>query len=168
MGVYAYAGVIRDALQGVKVAGRHACASGLGALMRARLTPALAVGGDAWTPASVTWVPSTPRRLRERGVELTRLLAGPTAIPLLRRTGERPDQTALSALQRRSSPTGAFEASGPVPAAVVLVDDVRTTGATAAAAAAALQVGGARRVLVATLAVGGDAARAAAGRHSRA
>jgi predicted amidophosphoribosyltransferase len=43
-----------------------------------------------------------------------------------------------------------------VPAAVVLVDDVRTTGATATAAARALQVAGARRVLVVTFSVAVD------------
>ena len=44
---------------------------------------------------------------------------------------------------------------------MVLVDDVRTTGATATAAALALRAAGARRVLVVTFAVGGDEARRA-------
>jgi predicted amidophosphoribosyltransferase len=163
VGVFAYSGVVRDALRGVKAGGRHAAAAGLGRLLRARLAPTLAAGGPRWTGAAVTWVPSTPRRRRERGAEITRLLAGPAAVALLRRVTERPDQTVLSARQRRASPAGAFAALTRAPPAVVLVDDVRTTGATAAAAAACLRAAGAGRVLVATLAVGGDDARAAAG-----
>lgn len=156
VGAFAYAGVVADTVRAIKVGGAFAATAALGAVLRARLrlpppAPDLAV----------TWVPSTRRRLRQRGVEIPRLLCGPGARPLLRRTAERPDQTSLDAAARRASPTGAFTASGPVPGAVVLVDDVRTTGATAAAAARALRDAGARRVLVATLAVGGDEARSA-------
>lgn len=155
LGAFAYDGVIADAVRGMKVAGRHAAAAPLGALLRQRLP--LPAG---WP---VTWVPSTRRRLRERGVELPRLLAGPGAVPLLRRVADRPDQTSLDAQARRWAPLGVFLALGTPTERVVVVDDVRTTGATALAAAQALHNAGAECVLVVTLAVGGDAARRALG-----
>ena len=151
IGCYAYDGVIRDAVRGMKLGGRHAAARPLGAELRAH--PAIP---GTWP---VTWVPSTPRKLRQRGFEVTRAMAGAQAVPLLRRTADRPDQTTLDAQQRRRSPVGVFRAVAAAPADVVLVDDVRTTGATALAAAQALLDAGARRVLVATFAVGGDDAR---------
>ena len=52
----------------------------------------------------------------------------------------------------RRNVAGAFVARAPVPACVVLVDDVYTTGATVDAAASALRKGGARRVEVVTFA----------------
>lgn len=161
VGAYAYAGVVAAAIRAVKVGGAFAEAAPLGAVLRARLRLP-APGPDL----AVTWVPSTRRRLRQRGAEIPRLLAGPGATALLRRVGERPDQTALGAAARRASPAGSFRPVGPAPPAVLLVDDVRTTGATAAAAAGALRSAGARRVVVATLAVGGDQARAATAGHA--
>lgn len=159
VGAFAYAGVVAAALRAVKARGQHDAAAGLADLLHAALPLPAGV--------AITWVPASRRKLRGRALDLAELLAGPTAVPLLRRVAERPDQTALDAEQRRRSPAGAFAARGPVPRAVVLVDDVRTTGATARAAATALQQAGARRVLVATLAVGGDSARSAAARRSR-
>lgn len=155
VGVYAYDGVVRDAVRGMKAAGRHAAAAPLGALLQARAGIA-----GAWT---TTWVPSTRARLRARGFDVPRTLAGPGAVALLRRTIERPDQTSLTAAQRRNFPPDAFTAVATPPPDVLLIDDVRTTGATAAAAAGALQAAGAQRVLVVTLAVGGDQARASGG-----
>ena len=151
VGVFAYDGVVSAAVRGMKISGRWAAARHL----------APAVVGHPAVPASwpVTWVPSTARRRRERGGELPRLLAGPASVALLRRALQRPDQTTLSPAERRVSPRGCFTAVAAVPADVVLVDDVRTTGGTALAAAEALIAGGARRVLVVTLAVGGDDAR---------
>lgn len=154
VGVYAYEGVVARAVRAVKIGGAFGGAAGLGEVLRSRLrlpppAPDLAI----------TWVPSTRRRRRERGAEIPRLLAGPGAVGLLRRVSERPDQTSLDASARRANPAGAFAAPRPVPPAVVLIDDVRTTGATAVTAAMTLREAGARRVLVATLAVGGDQAR---------
>lgn len=156
VGVYAYDGVVRDAVRGMKLSGRSAAAADLGCEIRA-----LAVIPAGW---QVTWVPSTRRRRRQRGFDLPRLLAGPGAVGLLERTFEGPDQTELTSQQRRSFPPDAFRAISPLPRCVVLIDDVRTTGATATAAAGALTAAGASHVLVATLAVGGDAARSAAAR----
>lgn len=154
VGQYAYSGAVADAVRGMKLQGRWAAAGPLGIQLRRELN---------LPPWPRTWVPSTRRRRRDRGFELPQLLAGSDAMCLLRRISERPDQTSLSAQERRASPAGAFASVRSVPREVVLVDDVRTTGATALAAAAALHVGGARRVLIATLAVGGEAARASSG-----
>lgn len=153
VGLFAYDGVVRDAVRGMKLSGRWSAARALGDMLRAQpLVPA------DWP---VTWVPSTRARRRERGVEIPQLLAGPCAVGLLRRRLERADQTALTAQQRRAFPADAFVATAPVPLCVVIVDDVRTTGGTALAAASALLRAGAVRVLVATFAVGGDEARRA-------
>lgn len=151
VGVYAYAGVVRDAVRGMKIAGRFAAARHLGASVRTLPGPT--------SDCTLTWVPSTPRRLRERGVEVPRLLAGGDAVALLRRLHDRPDQTSLTPDQRRTLPADTFTARSAIAGGVVLVDDVRTTGATALAAANALLAAGASRVIVATLAVGGDEAR---------
>lgn len=154
-GGWAYAGAVARAVRGMKAGGRWAAAPALGRLLRAEL------GLPGPREVATTWVPSPARRRRARGFELPRLLAGAGAVGLLAATGDLPDQTALDPARRRALPAGAFRATGTVPAAVVLVDDVRTTGATALAAAGALRAAGARRVLVATLAVAGDRARAA-------
>ena len=61
-------------------------------------------------------------------------------------------QVSLPRDRRRANTRGSFVASGEVPARVVLVDDVYTTGATASAAATALRAGGAASVDVVTFA----------------
>jgi predicted amidophosphoribosyltransferase len=159
IGAYAYDGVVRDSVLAVKAHGRHEALTGMGAVLRARLRLP-AAGPDL----AVTWVPTAPPALRARGVDVPRVLAGGGAVRLLRVARADRDQTELGADARRRAKHGAFAAVGPAPPRVVLVDDVRTTGATALAASAALRSAGARRVLVATFAVAGDDARAAAGR----
>lgn len=150
VGAFAYEGTAAEVVRGLKLGGRWAAARGLGDLLRDRL------GLPDANAVPTTWVPSTPARRRDRGFELPRLLAGPGAVGLLATTRERPDQTDLDAAARLRSPQGAFTAVRRVPPAVVLLDDVRTTGATATAAALALRAAGARRVVVATFAVAGS------------
>lgn len=106
-------------------------------------------------PDVVTWVPTTPQRRRRRGFDQAQLLAevlarrlGTPAAPLLRRV-RGPAQTGQSLTGRRA--TG-FVARRSVPPMVLVVDDVRTSGASLAAAARTLKSNGARVVTAATLA----------------
>lgn len=100
----------------------------------------------------VTWVPGRPSDIRARGFDHAELLArlvaptiGLRAGPLLFRRRSPPDQTELSAAQRRRNLVGAFEAR-PCSGRVIVVDDLITTGATARACAAALRAAGAELV----------------------
>ncbi|HWH32944.1 MAG TPA: hypothetical protein VNU01_09770, partial [Egibacteraceae bacterium] len=144
---FAYGGALAAAIRRAKTPGGHGLAPTLAVLLWERFGV-----GPAELPAVRTWVPSVPARARSRAVELPRVLAGPGARPLLARRGAPPDQAGLAPARRRTAPFGTFVARGAVPPVVALVDDVRTTGATALALAAA----GAVRVLVLTLAAGGQ------------
>ena len=145
---FAYDGVVATAIRNVKTPGRHAPAAWLGELLWAEMVPRMGVAAT-WPR---TWLPSTRARLRHRGAEIPRLLAGDGAIPALRRVRQAGQQKHRSARERRHSQSGDFRARGPTPRCVVMVDDVRTTGATARAAANALLAAGSRRILVVTLA----------------
>jgi ComF family protein len=72
--------------------------------------------------------------------------------PLLVRTRTSPRQRGLTLAERRRNVRGAFAATAAVPRAVVVVDDVYTSGATASAAASALRKSGAARVEIVTFA----------------
>jgi ComF family protein len=108
---------------------------------------------------AITFVPADHDRLLRRGHNPARRLAEPLGecwrlpvVPLLRRAPGRAPQKGLTLAERRRNVRGAFSPSGAVPRAVVLVDDVYTSGATVSAAASALRKGGARRVEVVTFA----------------
>jgi ComF family protein len=103
---------------------------------------------------AVVPIPSTRRRNRERGYDpsllLARSLAGALGKPLaclVARTRDTPPQSQLPARRREANVRGAFRASRRAQGlAILLVDDVVTTGATAFAAARALRDAGASRV----------------------
>lgn len=107
-------------------------------------------------------VPLHPSRLRERGynqaLELARPLARHFGLPLqarlLRRTRPTTAQMTLPARYRAGNVRGAFALHGRArpPEAVVLVDDVLTTGATVNELASLLLRAGTRRVEVWALA----------------
>jgi predicted amidophosphoribosyltransferase len=120
------------------------------ALVRlAHASAALAAGIDP-PPVLVTWAPTTPARARARGFDQSRLVAAAVAgrcgLPCRRTLAreEGPHQTGRSALDRLHGVR--FDAVGPVPGRVMVVDDVATTGATLSAAATVLRAAGARTV----------------------
>jgi ComF family protein len=109
--------------------------------------------------AVLTFVPADRDRRLRRGHHPAEALArelarawGLTFESLLARARGSPRQRELGRIERRRNVAAAFAACGQVPARVVLVDDVYTTGATAAAAASALRKAGAREVEVVTFA----------------
>jgi predicted amidophosphoribosyltransferase len=108
----------------------------------------------------ITYIPPDGDRSVKRGHQPARDLAHALgerwSLPvtgLLERTRPVARQTTLSRADRRRNVRGAFRAArATVPPAVVLVDDVYTTGATVNAAAAALRAAAAHEVVVVTFA----------------
>jgi ComF family protein len=147
---------IRTAIHRGKFRGDRDALIMLATLATRRIRPALGV-----SPAAVVPVPLGARRRRQRGYNqaevVARVLAAATGSPMvsmLVRVRNTPAQSNRDEAARRNNVTGVFEWRGtPLDgAAVLLVDDVLTTGATAAAACSALAGAGARRVDVAVLA----------------
>jgi ComF family protein len=105
-------------------------------------------------------VPSTGKRNRDRGYDPGALLAeevsrrlGRPLRPLLSRAREAPPQSTVPAAQRRRNVQGAFSSSSRARGlALLLVDDVMTTGATAFEAARTLRGAGASGVALLVLA----------------
>ena len=148
--LFDYRGPERDLIVGLK----HN--RGVGAVPALADRMASSVRAQPWTtPSAVTWIPTTAARRSERGYDQSLLLAkavarrlGLPCRPLLRRTGGA--QAGLDAQARRAGPQ--LSARRSVSGAVLIIDDVVTTGATLAAAAAALHKAGASEIFAAALA----------------
>lgn len=116
------------------------------------------LGIDVVVPVPLHWLRRW-RRGYNQSAALCRGLATRLQLPYhpswLRRVRNTPRQTSQTPSGRKANVRGAFRARPGTPLsgrAVLLVDDVMTTGATVSEASRALRKGGARRVVVAVLA----------------
>ena len=128
-----------------------------------RLAAALVARVPHVDVALVVPVPLHRRRLRQRGFNqsavlarhLGRHLGRPCAPTVVVRTRDTPSQTALTPIERAINVSGAFHVARPgavLGRAVLVVDDVWTSGATVRAVATALRTAGAAAVDVVTIA----------------
>lgn len=149
LAAFVYGGAPATALARLKYAGRPDLAARL-ARGLVRVARGLAGRVDVVVP-----VPIHPRRLAARGYNQAALLAGPVARCLrvsheargLVRVRDTPRQATLDRTERTSNVRHAFACRRDVRGlSVVLVDDVRTTGATLEACTVALREAGVRRV----------------------
>ena len=141
---YAYRGPVRAAIMTAKLGGARRGWEPLAAPLAERLAPMRLVV-DA-----VTWVTSVPARVRQRGIDHARAIAGVVADAL--------DTPLVRLLDVEPGPVHGerYRCDLALPGSdVVLVDDVLTTGATAWRAAAALREAGAGAVILVTLARAG-------------
>ena len=157
--LFAYEGAGKVVIARLKF---HNHRDALGGWARA-LAAAVAIPVGPGPRTLVTWVPTTSARRRQRGYDQSELLArrvaavlGVGSVATVRRHGA---DVAIAQTERRRAERFDLRFE-PVPravravggAVVVLVDDVRTTGASLAAAGATLRRMGAASVVGATLA----------------
>jgi predicted amidophosphoribosyltransferase len=118
-----------------------------------------------WTEPidALTWVPAGLAHRRDRGFDQGELLARAVArhlpgVKARRLLDRRPGatQTGRDRAERLAGPALGLHRGAQPAGTVVLLDDVRTTGASLATAAAILRSAGARSVLAATIAVTPD------------
>ena len=157
LSVFSYGGAIAAAIVRFKYAGRWDLAARFEGMMSD------AAKGLAGRVDVVVPVPLHARRLADRGFDQAALLAQPVARALparyapraLSRLRHTPPQASLDREERVANVAEAFVCVAPsaiLGRHVLLVDDVRTTGATLAACAGVLRQAGARQVTTLVLA----------------
>jgi predicted amidophosphoribosyltransferase len=146
---FAYGGAVAEALRAMKFRPDDTLLLPMQRLLVAKLP-------RDW-PAfeCVTPIPTTDRRLLERGFDATfalaRAMAKQIGVPMrnvLRRIKDSPRMSECSRDERETAIAGAFMARKPAPDTVLVVDDIYTTGATFRAARDALLAAGATNILL--------------------
>lgn len=151
-GLFDYTGPVGEALRRGKYGRRPELIEYIGELVGVHVPIPLLED----PPHAVVALPLHRRRLHRRGFSVPELLAWYTARSLgvqrvrsgLRRIRDTPPQAGLDDVARRRNVRDAFLARNALPADLVLVDDVFTTGATVDAATLALRKAGVERVRV--------------------
>jgi ComF family protein len=154
-----YEGALREIILKMKHFAGEALAEAMGEVWSVQITNRIAQSRvSVVIPVPLHWYRRW-RRGYNQSESLARPLAEKLSVPfrtnVLRRIRNTPSQTQRGATARRDNLRGAFVArrdSGIQGKAVLLVDDVLTTGSTASEAAKALRQAGAERVVVAVLA----------------
>jgi ComF family protein len=151
-----YEGAVRRGFLRYKFSGDYWLGEVFGEILAGVVFEALGGEFDA-----VTWVPLSARRLRKRGYDQAKILAGTVAgllgLPLVPTLFKKRDTAANSSLrnaaERQPNVAGAY---GILPGAeglrLLLIDDVLTTGATLSECAGTLLQGGAAHVVCAAFA----------------
>jgi len=159
LSVLRYDEKVRRAVHDYKFHGKSARGKTFGLLIAQQLR-------DSGASADlITWPPLSKKRLRKRGYDQAQLLARRVGevldLPVVRTLvkADRPAQSGIEGeAERRANLLGAYTAAPPEAVrgkAVLLVDDVLTTGATLSECAKTLLLSGAKSVRCATLARAG-------------
>lgn len=153
-----YEDMVRQGIHGLKFGGRRATAQVFAGYMVQTVAEQLGGQFDL-----ITYVPVSPKRLRQRGYDQSRLLVenmakswDTCAVPTLEKVRENTVQSSLHrAEERQANVLGAYRVINPNTVAgqrILLVDDVLTTGSTMSACRDTLLLAGAACVVCAALA----------------
>ena len=143
-----YEGGFRKSIHRLKFRGQKGLADPMGRLL------AESIRDKDLSFDAVTWVPMTEKKRRERGYDQSELLAraaakelGIPCLPLLKKVRENKTQHELSGRQRQLNVKNAYRAeNGAEGKALLLIDDIVTTGATIGECAKMLYAAGANKV----------------------
>jgi predicted amidophosphoribosyltransferase len=160
--LFAYAGDVRAAIIATKYAGLPFPARAVALRLREALSGRWRDLIPDGAPPTVVPVPSHPWKYFRRGFNLPALIGSPLSrhagLPFdplaLSGTRTRDPQARLPGSLRRENVEGVFRVprGRKVPAAILLLDDVYTSGATAEACARVLKMAGAASIVVLTVA----------------
>ena len=153
-----YTGPVRDAILRYKFGDMPGYAAHFGPLLAGAIRQEAAGSYDM-----ISWVPVSPKRLKQRGYDQAMLLAvstaealGESAVSTLEKTRHTSAQSGTtSAAERQSNVKDAYRAIAPHKISgkrILLIDDIITTGSTLEEASRALIDAGAAEVICAALA----------------